>query len=415
MATSVSVALSSLWPQLEILYGPVRWPQKQFEFWRILRLNAELEADNALREALHDNLQAAKLIHDAVAVLKRDANKKAAPGPSARPGEPFVRLPVLYATDRIRNDDPDDAEDFDARYGPKRSPDQSLTLGLAQVSIPERHRPGRLEVPKWWKLEFEADPAKHICLLNLAEQKTEDHFAREASTLLDGSAKREILIFIHGFRNSFADAARRAAQLAADSEFPGVIAVYSWPSEDATALYTYDSNNVEYTQPHFRQFVDLLQTRFPQVPVHILAHSMGSRLLRWTLEQRPANLPEFGEAVFAAADVDFQSFQNSVSAFAGKASRVTLYASRYDRALLASKTLNGYPRAGDRVLVADGLDTIDASKVTKHLLSLNHSYIADSRDLTNDLYYLIARGLAAGDRYGLEPVTLGANRYYRFK
>lgn len=325
---------------------------------------------------------------------------------------------MLYATDRKRNDDPDDAEDLEARYGPKRSLDQSLTLGLAHVSIPERHRPGRLEVPKWWKLEFEADPAKHICLLDLAEQNTDEHFAAEASTLLDGSAKREILIFVHGFNNSFADAARRAAQLAADSEFPGVIAVYSWPSEDATALYTIDSNNVEYSLPHFRKFVDLLQTRFPNAPVHILAHSMGSRLLRWTLEQRPANAPEFGEAVFAAADVDFQSFQNSVSGFAGKASRVTLYASRYDRALWASKTLNGYARAGDPgdgVLVAKGLDTIDASAVTNHLFALNHSYIADSGPLTSDLYYMIARGMAVGDRYGLEPVPLGADHYYRFK
>jgi esterase/lipase superfamily enzyme len=419
MTTSVSLALATLWSELEALYGPNRWTSKQFQLWRILRIESEVEAEKALREALQDDSVAAKRVDELLLAIKPDFKKKAAPDAVGGKKEPFIRLPLLYATDRNVNEKfQDEEEDLDTRYGPKRSPDQSLTLGVAEISIPERHKPGKLQVPKWWKLEFKADPAKHICLLKLDEQKSDDLFAAEASKLLEGAEKREILIFIHGFRSSFANAARRAAQVAADSEFPGAIALYSWPSEDSTARYTFDANNVEYTQPHFRRFVDLLQNRFPDARLHFMAHSMGSRLLRWTLEQRPANAPELGEAVFAAADVDRQSFQNSVANFAGKASRVTLYASQYDRALRASKTLNGYPRAGDPadgILVTEGLDTIDASSVTHHLFSLNHGYIGDSRDLVNDLYYLIAQGQPAGKRFGLEEVALGSNHYYKFK
>ena len=418
MPTSVSLALASLWSELEALYGPNRWTGKQFQLWRVLRIESEAEAEKALQEALQDNPVAAKRVYELVLAIKPDYKKKAAPNAVGVKKEPFIRLPLLYATDRNVSEELDGEEDFEARYGPKRNPDQSLTLGVAEISIPERHKPGKLEVPKWWKLEFEADPAKHICLLKLDEQKSDDHFAAEASKLLQGAEKREILIFIHGFNSSFANAARRAAQVAADSEFPGAVALYSWPSEDSTARYMFDANNVEWTQPHFRRFVDLLQNRFPDARLHFMAHSMGSRLLRWTLEQRPANAPQLGEAVFAAADVDHQSFQNSVTNFMGKASRVTLYASQYDRALRASKTLNGYPRAGDPgdgILVAQGLDTIDASSVTHHLFSLNHSYIGDSRELVSDLYYLIAQGQPAGKRFGLEEVAFGSDHYYKFK
>ncbi len=264
MTTDISLAIASLWPELEALYGSNAWPRKQLQLWRILRIENPVEAERAMLAALEDNEQAANLFNEVLLTLRPESLKK---GPHTIDGkkEPYIRLPLLYATDRNVDEDVDvdNIAELERRYGPKRSSDQSLTFGVARVSIPERHRPGRLEVPKWWKLEFQADPAKHICLLSLDEQKSADDFAAETSKLLEGAEKREILVFIHGFNNSFADAAQRAAQLAVDSEFPGAIALYSWPSEDSTPLYTFDANNVEYTQPHFGAFLDLLQSRFP--------------------------------------------------------------------------------------------------------------------------------------------------------
>ncbi len=52
--------------------------------------------------------------------------------------------------------------------------------------------------------------------------------------------------------------------------------------------------------------------------------------------------------------------------------------------------------------------------MTRHLFSLNHSYIGDSRELTSDLYYLLAQGQPAAKRYGLVEVSRGSDRYYKF-
>jgi esterase/lipase superfamily enzyme len=94
---------------------------------------------------------------------------------------------------------------------------------------------------------------------------------------------------------------------------------------------------------------------------------------------------------------------------------VTLYVSDKDWALLASKTFHKYPRAGfvsDNLMVAPGIDTVDASLVKTDFLS--HSYYGDSTTLIYDIYNIINTGKRPGQRQKLSQVTDGNGVYWRF-
>ena len=56
---------------------------------------------------------------------------------------------------------------------------------------------------------------------------------------------------------SFEDAARRTAQIAHDLGLPLVPMLYSWPSEGAVLRYGTDAANVEWTIPHFTEFLSM--------------------------------------------------------------------------------------------------------------------------------------------------------------
>src|SRR5439155_8032911 len=123
------------------------------------------------------------------------------------------------------------------------------------------------------------------------------------------------------------------------------------------------------------------------------AHSMGNRALLRALSNlrtaghAPANL---AEAVFTAPDVDRDIFTQLVTAVTALAQRTTLYASSRDKALRASHDVHDGPRAGEggnRILLADGVDSIDVSALDTGFLS--HSYFAENRSVISDLFDLI--------------------------
>jgi esterase/lipase superfamily enzyme len=95
---------------------------------------------------------------------------------------------------------------------------------------------------------------------------------------------------------------------------------------------------------------------------------------------------------------------------------VTLYASSKDLALVASKKVHGYARAGDSgqgIIVVPGIETVDATQVDTSLLG--HSYFADTQTVLADMFYLIRDGKRAGDRFGLRPVETQSGRHWEFK
>src|SRR5262249_7423815 len=143
-----------------------------------------------------------------------------------------------------------------------------------------------------------------------------------------------------------------------------------------TALWTVDD---------FEEVLRMLMVETGAERVHAVAHSMGTRVLTEGLRrldpaQLPATAAKLRDVVFAAPDINADTFRRFVEKFYRRAERLTLYASSADKAMEISQKLHRYPRAGDArdgIVLSAGLETIDASAVDRDFLG--HSYFCDNR------------------------------------
>ena len=146
------------------------------------------------------------------------------------------------------------------------------------------------------------------------------------------SARRNILIFLHGFANAFRDGITRAAfnrEWFASSGLTGAdttVIAFTWPSLGQVVAapphllpddYLRDQGNAQSSGPHIAAFFRELQTMLTQVQSagqrsFLLAHSMGNYALQsavqsWFTHGGPTILL-FNEVFLAAADERDDSF-----------------------------------------------------------------------------------------------------------
>jgi len=324
---------------------------------------------------------------------------------------------VYYATDRKSTGDADP----DAHFGGDRG---SLSYGAVNVALPKSHEAGQLEAPSIFRLEFTADPDKHVMLQSLKAMDAGSWRAEVARHAIE-LGNPGILVFVHGYNSSFSDAARRAAQLAFDLRFGGSTVLFSWPSRDATLEYTVDEQSAEWSVPDMKEALAGLVAAAPDTPIYVIAHSMGNRVFtrgfKALLAETPAARTPFKQIVLAAPDIDADVFRREIApAILGQGPRVTLYASSNDKALAASRGVHGgYVRLGESgkdIVVLQGLDTVDASGVSTEFLG--HSYYGDSNTVMSDLKYVIRKSLPPEqrERFVLERVKDAAiGLYWRFR
>jgi esterase/lipase superfamily enzyme len=319
---------------------------------------------------------------------------------------------VFYGTDRNRID-----IGSKTAFSGDRSDTGSLNLGFCDISIPATHKTGRLETPKWWKLEFRFDPKKHVTLCRLAVLPKGEFYRRLRERVRE-SGDKGAFVFVHGFNVSFEDAARRTAQIANDLDFDGAPIMFSWPSCAKVKGYAVDEATIDWVLPHLSQFLHDIVSRGKIHTLHLIAHSMGSRALARVLKDfaiSDANL-HFNQVLMAAPDVDRGEFVQVARSIKAVSERITLYVSSKDKALQASHVFHGYPRAGDAgtdILVTQEVDTIDASEVDTDFLA--HSYFCEDRTLLNDIFYVVSEGKPPRQRYGLDAKPWQTGIYWVFR
>jgi esterase/lipase superfamily enzyme len=187
------------------------------------------------------------------------------------------------------------------------------------------------------------------------------------------SPGRNLLVFVHGFDNSFEDALTRAAfnqQWFLQSGLAGAsttVIAFSWPSlgkllsfpvpwED----YQHDQTMAGQSDDHLMNFFATLRpilqsARASGCRVILLCHSMGNWALQgavqsWFAHGNPAT-PLFDEVILAAADERFDSFgfplYGRLSGLHLLTKRTSIYYSRNDNVLQLSMTVNlGAQRLG---------------------------------------------------------------------
>jgi esterase/lipase superfamily enzyme len=237
-----------------------------------------------------------------------------------------------------------------------------------------------------------------------------DPFFKGLAEAMSAREQKDIVIFIHGFNNTFDDAVSRLGVLAYDMQFNGVPVLYSWCSRGGTwgvKAYPSDEERVAKTIRPLAGFLARVSEVGREAGarrINVVAHSMGNRALVGAfqiLAAQEKGKALFDETVMAAPDVPATGFATQEwPHMQGPSKRLTHYASADDKALIASKNVHDFRRlgeGGEGILLLPGLDTIDASGCDFSLLGLNHSYFGGKKVLS-DLRELIERGLSPLER-----------------
>ena len=273
--------------------------------------------------------------------------------------------------------------------------DAAIHYGRVFVTIPKghktgsigggSHRPGIDPPLKVRDITLEENEARFIAL------------ARAQLSEVTGPANNYLVIFIHGYNNSFTDAALRAAQLGQDLDVPkNHMMMFSWAANSKLIRYTYDEATVDTSERYFRDFLISAGKIADGRKIHVIAHSMGNRALlrviaagiRETTEQD--NL-HFGQIILAAADVDKDLFMQLAPSYLKAADRTTVYISPYDYAVAASWHIHDYPRIGCGTAPHLNIKGIDNIVSTIPSDFPGHAYFAETLPILTDIKNLILR------------------------
>ena len=199
---------------------------------------------------------------------------------------------------------------------------------------------------------------------------------------------RDVLVYVHGFNQTFETAALDAARLSDGIRFRGETMVFSWPSKAKLFDYGYDRESAMWSRDALEQVLSGLITNPAVGRVHIVAHSIGTMLtmeaIRQIYDRHGGVVAErIGTVVFASPDIDKDVFSSSVERIGPIASKITVITSTNDRALAVSGWIaGGITRVGaaeQAELKRLGLHVIDASKqgwgIINHDLFLSNAQI----------------------------------------
>ncbi len=377
------------------LFGPEN-TQLRFILTKIEQLRARFDlpadpADQALLEALN-----------AIADAEFRALESLG-GPSTLPQtDDYETVRVFFGTNRRATGDEDPEDAFDWR------PD-NLSYGSVTVTVPKDRVLGSIPRPQIWDLRGARDGV-HIVLKRIETDDDAEAFTVRLKQSIDYGARQsedgvsEAFIYVHGHGETLASAARQTAQLAVDLDMRHGATFYSWPSGMMLGYVT-SHDNVAPSIRHLKSFITLVANRSGADRVHIIAHSMGNRLLLSALEglaedTQNADKPLLDEVIWAAPDVDAVQFARRVQNVQATSltRRMTLYSSEHDLALRVSRWLVGdHPRAGQSPPlpeVASRVQTVDTSLVSRGFLG----HFDFSTGAINDMRAVIWLSLTTGDR-----------------
>jgi esterase/lipase superfamily enzyme len=326
-----------------------------------------------------------------------------------------ARVTLLFATTRrsVSSDRPG------ARYGAEDG--DSLQFAAVSVNVPSYRVRGTGELPRPTALRdnalaYRPDPQRDFYVTSTIPVDSA-RFVQRLGSDLALSRSRDLLVFVHGYNVSFEDAAVRAAQVAADLNFDGSVLLFSWPSAASVTAYVRDQQAARNAGYALLRLLRNHAVAAQPDRVHLLGHSMGAEVIgkALTLTAPDDPTPRLAEVVLAAPDVDARVFRREIlPRLTPHAAHITLYASSDDDALRASRVVNGAGRlglGGDSLVVIDGMDTIDASRVSADLLG--HTLFGNQSFLS-DLAQLLADGKSPAERR-LLPVRKDGLTFYRFR
>jgi esterase/lipase superfamily enzyme len=190
--------------------------------------------------------------------------------------------------------------------------------------------------------------------------------------LAQSAGEPDVLIYVHGFKQTFETAALDAARLSDGIKFRGRTMIFSWPSKGGLFDYAYDRESAMWSRDDFERVLSSILAAPGGGRVHIVAHSMGTMLTLESLRQLYSRYygetvaGRIGAVVFAAPDIDMDVFSSAINRIGPLAGKITVIASTNDRALaLSGRIAGGMTRVGasEKAAIEQlGVRVIDASQ-----------------------------------------------------
>lgn len=260
------------------------------------------------------------------------------PRPVLAPVDPALvtgdTLPLFIASNRLPG--PDGPGDL-------RSP--VLGFERLEIAIPPDRVPGTIETPR----RRTPDPMTDFLVADRDALASRRAFRRALSAQLRRlpPAERDVLIYVHGFNQSFADGVLRMAQLTHDLQLKGAALHFSWPSAANPFAYAYDRDSAMYSRDALEEVIALADV--PEARrVAIIAHSMGALLTMESLRQmaiaRPGSVArEVDGVILISPDIDVEVFRTQAERIGKLPRTFAVFLSDRDRALGLSARLTGLP------------------------------------------------------------------------
>ena len=132
-----------------------------------------------------------------------------------------------------------------------------------------------------------------LAAVGLADWRVDDveRVSGEVSDLLaQAGGGGDVLIYVHGFKQTFETAALDAAHLSDAIKFRGRTMAFSWPSKAGLFDYAYDRDSAVFSRDDFEHLLSSIVSTPGASPVHIVAHSMGTMLALENMRQLYAAL-----------------------------------------------------------------------------------------------------------------------------
>jgi esterase/lipase superfamily enzyme len=241
------------------------------------------------------------------------------------------------------------------------------------------------------KLVPPGDSRLSLAAVGLADWRIDEvePVSGEVSDLLaQAGGGPDVLIYVHGFKQTFETAALDATHLSDGIKFRGQTMVFSWPSKAGLFDYAYDRESAMWSRDDFERVLRSIVTTPSAGRVHIVAHSMGTMLTLESLRQLHARYGDtvadrIGAVVFAAPDIDMDVFSSSINRIGLLARKITVITATNDRALaLSGQIAGGMTRVGAAEKAAIerlGVRVIDASEagwgIINHDLFLSNAEV----------------------------------------
>ncbi len=365
------------------------------------------------------------------------------------------QLDVFYATDRVRAINVDGAQPYTsdrARHLAFGSTVVEFGQGIswdtlvAQSLSPQRTVPIDLKLGSTTELgrfpgipyEIERTPAglSRTPAVIAAHEAAKSAFQVELERRLVAAPRKEVVVFVHGFANTFEDAVLTTSELCHFLGREFVCMVFTWPAGGTRGVffgYDVDRESAEFAVEDLKKTIRMVAGTSGAQKIHLLAHSRGTDLLATAVSDLSAEAYisrsnivrrfKIGNIVLMAPDLDFDVAFSKIWKVVSDPDlpygdvprpdvvvpspefRVTVYVSPNDKALATAGWLFGsLVRVGrvdvsmvrpEGIAQARLLGGFDVIQVTETNCFICHSYFVSNPRVSADLIAML--------RYGLKP------------